>query len=922
MASPSRISIRHLSEAAVRLLGREKARSDDDALLAYSTDASLFGIKPRSVVNVTSKEDVVRVLELCRKERIAIIPRAAGTNLVGSAIGDGIILDFCGFNRILEISEEGMYARVEPGTYLYELDRALEGYRLMFAPDPGSQSMCRIGGMVGTNASGPRAVKYGSTKSHVEELKVLLWNGKEILAKSYRLDSEEFQHLLSENPEIEEVFNLIRSNLSLILERKPVVTKNSSGYNVFDLADSIKRGRFDLHKLFIGSEGTLGIVTEIKLRLVPAPRRRVTALAFLDDLDRAGEAALNLRTLGPSKLEMIESNLMDLMGRERFGLPRDAEVALFVEFDEDPELKLEELRKLWKEQYPRLEIRTATDPREQEILWRSRDDALPILYRLDRRKKPWPFVDDIVVPVERTPEMIRGLVKLSRDRDLNFGIFGHVGDGNVHYHPLVNLEDEEDFRKMMEIVDEAHRLAISLGGSLAGEHGDGRLRRRFLVELYGPELYGLMREIKQALDPYDILNPGVKIGENDYVERIDEYKRLEGCATCGKCNPVCPVFDIEQKEEMGPRGWFRILKVPYYVQRSRPALDYCLNCKSCTIICPAGIDVAGTVLERRLESPGNSLNELFFRTIQSNPSRLFRFTKLLGLTQRAWDRPGFRAVLEAISSRNLLTLHKDMILPRFSNRTLEERYPELKGNRASIAYFPGCASSMLADGVGDAVISVLRANGVDFTIPDWRCSGTPMITYGFVEDVKRLARFNLDSLSSFETVITSCASCNLSLKSYEQLFEDEKEYARKAEELASMVVDISEFLVSLPNFNPPKLNGGKRVKVTYHDPCHLRASGITEPPREVLMRLPWVEFVEMRDADRCCGGGGTYSMKNRKLSMDYFEARKRPAILESGADVVATSCPACQIQIRDGLRGSKRVLHVIQLVDETYRAAL
>jgi Fe-S oxidoreductase len=255
----------------------------------------------------------------------------------------------------------------------------------------------------------------------------------------------------------------------------------------------------------------------------------------------------------------------------------------------------------------------------------------------------------------------------------------------------------------------------------------------------------------------------------------------------------------------------------------------------------------------------------------------------------------------------------DLTLPKLAKRHLRERYAALIESNSPIAYFHGCAADYFDDGVGDAVIEVLKKNGVEAALPPQRCSGTPIQTYGWIDQVRENARFNIASLERFEKVITGCASCTFMLKDYESiLLPDEQEEAKR---LAAKVVHISEFLAGAAPVKERPSSSGKKKKVAYHSSCHLRAAGVSKPPRDFLRRNPNFEFVEMVDADRCAGGAGTFCVKNPKQSAAIFE-RKRRGIEESGAEIVATSCPACMIQLQNGLKGKVEVKHIAQLMNE------
>ncbi|HXN06999.1 MAG TPA: FAD-linked oxidase C-terminal domain-containing protein, partial [Nitrospiria bacterium] len=349
-------------------------------------------------------------------------------------------------------------------------------------------------------------------------------------------------------------------------------------------------------------------------------------------------------------------------------------------------------------------------------------------------------------------------------------IYGHIGDGNTHVNPLLNLNDRSDFRKMESLSREIHAVVIEkFGGSLCGEHGDGRVRAEFLSSLYGEEVYALFKRVKKSFDPEGLMNPGVKISETPFTENIDYERYTKTCATCGKCNAVCPVYDVLGEESNAARGWFHILTAPdYSYEKAGRAVEACINCKSCRTVCPAGIDVSALVLKKREERPNRAAQRM--ARLQSRESLFLGIVKTLAWTQPLWDRRPVRYLIEAVSSFFLKKLAPtaripaSLTLPRLARRTLRERHSELWGKDGTVAYFHGCAANYFDDGVGDAVIRQLRRRGIEPALPPQRCSGTPLQTYGLKREVLENARFNLQSLLKFDTVVTGCASCTLMLK--------------------------------------------------------------------------------------------------------------------------------------------------------------
>ncbi|NOT21317.1 MAG: FAD-binding oxidoreductase [Nitrospiraceae bacterium] len=916
-------------------LGADKVKDDYSTLTAYAVDASIYRMQPKAVVLVESEENIAATVRYAVERGIPLTPRAAGTNLTGSAIGSGIILDVSRLNRILEVNRDERWARVQPGIVLAELNKQLGRQGLLFGPDPSSGDMCKLGGMLANNSSGPHTLRYGAVKDNVAALRVCLQSGEWLDAKTYGLDDPICADLLKTHTSLHDLRSLLQDHATLIGQKRPTVSKNSCGYNLFGLADGLARGCFDLPKLFVGSEGTLGLFSEATIKLVEKPRATLTALIHFHRLEDVGEAVPKLLELSPSALEVMDANTLNLIGRAKHGIPADAAATLLVELDADAiEMDLKEQAGRMIEVCRRYRLTSdpviAFDPEQREQLWKARKALYPTLYRFDPQKKPINFVDDVVVPAERISELIHYLEEFFAGQRVPVAIFGHIGNGNAHVIPLLDVNDQADFERMVQGYHEIHQTVLGrFGGSICGEHGDGRVRAEYVKAMFGPELYDLFVRVKQSFDPTGMLNPGIKISDRPFTDHIDYERLSKSCATCAKCNAVCPVYDVFQSEDMSSRGWFEIVTDKNYSYLdSKRVVEACLNCKSCRTACPAGVDVSQLILDRRAEHP-NQMAGFIFR-FHAQTARFERFLKFLAKYQAVWDRPFMRVLLDRLTKPFMhrlaatAALSPQLVLPKLARRHLRDRYPELipegkQTPRSPVAYFHGCAANYFDDGVGDAVIAVLRKHGVEPDLPPQRCSGTPIETYGHRSLAKEGARVNLATMAGYDKVVTGCASCTLMLKDYPTLFAGEPEQAA-AQALAKRVTHISEFVAQ--SSVKPAMAGpqSKKCKVAYHSSCHLRAAGVTKEPRTILRSLPGVEYVEMQDADRCAGGAGTYLVKDFETSQRIV-VRKRQAVELSGAEVVATSCPACMIQLRTGLQGSAEVKHVAQLIQEAYEAA-
>ncbi len=917
-------------------LGSEKVKDDVPTLTAYAVDAGIYRLVPKAVVLVESEDDIAATLRYAVSRGIPVTPRAAGTNLTGSAIGAGIILDVSRMNRIVEVNREERWARVQPGIVLAELNRQLGRQGLLFGPDPSSGDMCKLGGMLANNSSGPHTLRYGAMKDNVHRLRLCLTSGTWLDAKSYGLNDPTLERVLATVPAVRDLFVLAQAHVDLISSKKPTVSKNSCGYNLFGLADGLKNGLFDLPKLLVGSEGTLGVISEATLKLVQKPKATLTALIHFRHLEEVGAAVPQLLALQPSALEVMDANTLDLIGRSRHGIPADAAATLLIEldadsFDVDLQERAEEMAAACRPYRLAAELTVAFDPDRREQLWKARKALYPTLYRFDPQKKPINFVDDVVVAADRIGELIRYLEEFFAGQRVPVAIFGHIGNGNAHIVPLLDVNDRQDFEKMVQGYHEIHSAVLSrFRGSICGEHGDGRVRAEYVRKMFGEELYELFVQVKRSFDPDNILNPGIKISDAPFTDHIDYTRLSKSCATCAKCNSVCPVYDVFQSEDMSSRGWFEIVTAKdYSYLNSKRVVEACLNCKSCRTICPAGVDVSDLILQKRAEHP-NRLAGWIFR-LQAQGAPFESLLRVLAKTQPLWDRPIPRRLLDWTTRpvMKLLAatarLPHDLLLPKLAAKHLRERYRDLipsdaiQAKPGGVAYFHGCAANYFDDGVGDAVIGVLRRHGVEPVLPPQRCSGTPIQTYGHLDVVREGARFNLRSFAPYDAIVTGCASCTLMLKDYPTLFPEGVE-REQAEQLAKKVVHIAEFVARSPH-QPPMAQAASRTQcVTYHSSCHLRTAGVTKEPRKILASLPGVNFAEMPDADRCAGGAGTFVVKDYDTSQKIFE-RKARAVEQVGADVVATSCPACMIQLKNGLRERADVKHVAQMLNDAYEAA-
>lgn len=472
----------------------------------FAEHSGILRALPAAVAVPADADDVAQLVAWAARHRVPLVPRAAGTGMPGGNIGPGVAVDLrTSFGDVGWVDAEGRRARVLPGATLAQLNAAAAGEGLHFPVDPSSAVRATLGGIIANNSAGSHTVRYGSARRWIESLDVVLADGTSVTAtRGVRDEHPRLRALL------DRVNALIEQNRALIEARWPRVRKNSSGYALREYAES-----GDAVDLLVGSEGTLALVVGATVRLAPVPAARGLALVEFTDLEAAGAAVRQILALDPSTCEMIDRTFIDLVraGDEDPGYPlrEGLEAILFVEMegDSDAEVasRLDSLRTAMAGVATHVSV--AETAEEQERFWHVRHAASPLIAKLAGARVSMQFIEDGVVPVDRLPEYVRLLRGTLGRYGLPAVIFGHAGDGHLHVNPLVDIAKTGWRDEAEAIVYEIANGVAALGGTMAGEHGDGRLRAPLLETIWGPELVGCFRAVKDAFDPLGILNPGV-----------------------------------------------------------------------------------------------------------------------------------------------------------------------------------------------------------------------------------------------------------------------------------------------------------------------------------------------------------------------------------------------------------------------------
>src|SRR6476660_2021968 len=615
-------------ERKIRQTGCD-TRFDNLTRQLYSTDASIYQIRPVGAAFPKTAEQASLVIHATADAGLSITPRGAGTSLVGNAIGDGLFVDFSRYNRqITDLDLEKGSIRVGAGVVLDQLNEFLKPHGFCFGPDVATSSRATLGGMIATNSSGARCPIYGTTADHVISLEVVMANGRvETIGRMH-------ESLCAERAEIE---NHIRARSAEMVERwPPGLIKRWHGYGI----ERLLRAPNDLTNIFAGSEGTLAAIFSAELKISALPNEKGLGLVFFSSVDEAMQATVELLDLKPAAIEHIDRPLFDqTKGQFHFQAARDlleldtqpCESILIVEFYDDvaERLSILQARKIG------LRTKILTDPALMNMVWSVRKSGLSLLTGCIGPAKPVAFIEDAAVRPAQLPEYVRGLQSIMKPLELTASYYGHAASGLLHVRPVLDMHSAADLKKFRQVADETSALVRQFKGSLSAEHGVGIARTEYMREQLGDGLLEVMREIKRAFDPKNVFNPG-KIFEGGtdrqaVRHKIDNHLRenftrplelpfqpvlafsfkdrsfsgnLEQCNGCGGClkqsGIMCPTFIATHDEVMSTRGRANIIRAALELRLQRndmtagkpsllgdplksaeldAALSNCLSCK-------------------------------------------------------------------------------------------------------------------------------------------------------------------------------------------------------------------------------------------------------------------------------------------------------------------------------------------------------
>jgi FAD/FMN-containing dehydrogenase/Fe-S oxidoreductase len=939
-------------------------RNDSITKTIYSTDASVYKEEPVAVAWPKGAPDIRKILMFAKEEKLSIIMRAGGTSLAGQVVGPGIIVDISRYmNKIIEINKEKMWVRVEPGVVLDELNMKLKEVGLFFGPETSTSNRCNIGGMVGNNACGSHSIIYGSTRDHTIELKTLLSDGSEalfgpidLMTFNERCEQENLEGEIYRN--IKNILNDKENQKSISDEYPDInVHRRNTGYALDQLIDSEifndqSDRKFNFCNLLTGSEGTLAVTTEIKLNLVPLPpQNKALVCVHLNKRKEAFRANLISLKFKPSAVEMMDDRILELtednisQRNNRFFLEGNPGAILIVEFirekTEEIDATASDMIKALKSAgfgyaYPIIKGKDISK------VWELRKAGLGVLTNMKGDPKPVAVIEDTAINVEQLPEYMEDIEKMLAGYGKDAVFHAHIGSGELHIRPILNLKKQSDVELFRTIGLETAKLVKKYKGSLSGEHGDGRLRGEFISFMLGEHNYNLLKQVKECWDPECILNPRkitntpamntslryvpgkpTRVIETIYDFSssegiIREAERCNGSADCRKSVKIggimCPSFMATGDEDKTTRARANVIREflnkdgdPWNHREIYDILDLCLGCKGCKSECPSGVDIArikseflqhwydrhGIPLRTRLIAYISVINH-----IGSFAPSIYNFFLKNSLTSSVLKK------LTGFASERSIPLINRTTLRKWIRKNLSKINPE--NPKSTICLFIDEFTDYNDTEAGIAALLLLTSLNYKVVTRGHKVSARTYLSKGLIRTARKTIRMNIEALSGFisEEVPLVGIEPSAILGFRDEYPELAGENLRpSAEQLAARSFMIDEFIAR--EFRAGRIDRSlfteEKMKVILHAHCQQKAIASSASTIEMLS-IP-LNYSVSEVPSGCCGMAGSfgYEKEHFELSNKIGELVLFPEIRNSDTGtIIAAPGTSCRHHIKDG----------------------
>ena len=955
---------------------------DRSSRLQYATDASAYREEPLLVTRPKHINDIRELVLFAQKNKLSIIPRTAGTSLAGQVVGEGIIADVSRYmTDILEVNREEMWVRVQPGVIMDELNMELEKHGLFFGPETSTSNRCMIGGMVGNNACGAHSLIYGSTRDHTLAVKAILSDGSE--AEFSSVSSEDFDLKCSPDTLEGRLYSNIRSILSDPSNREsirneypdPAIKRRNTGYAIDLLLDTAPftegRGDFNFSKLIAGSEGTLAFITEIKLNLIPLPpKEKVLVCIHCKSLEEAFHANLIALRYKPGAVELMDKMVLDLtkknltQKKNRFFIEGDPAAILIVEFARDRRDEIDmltiELEQAMREAGHGYHFPLISGDDINKV-WELRRAGLGVLSNMPGDAKPVAVVEDTAVKPEDLPAYMADFSLLLKKHQLECVYHAHIGTGELHLRPILDLKKEKDVALFKTIAEETAELVKKYRGSLSGEHGDGRLRGAFIPLVLGPKNYELLKAVKQAWDPENIFNPG-KIVETpemntslryqpgqvsrdiattfDFSHDMGILRATEKCNGSGDCRKtsmtggtMCPSYMASRDEQNTTRARANILrefltnsekKNPFDHKEIFEVMDLCLSCKACKSECPSNVDITkykAEFLQHYYDANGIPLRTRAIAYI-GHLNRLGSLIPgLYNALMRSRHISGIMKKMLGIAPKRSIPLLYRTTLRRWVKKNGKGKKED--GKRKKVLLFADEFTNYNDAETGITAVKLLQALGYCVEIPRHKFSGRTFLSKGLTRKAARLAVKNIHLLS--EVVSEQQPLIGIEPSGILTFRDEYPELAGK--ELRATATKLAENCFTIDEFIALEYDEGritedqftdKAGKVMLHAHCYQKALSSVLPTLKILGIPANYSVEEIKSG--CCGMAGSfgYEKEHYELSMKIGELVLLPAVREAATDIlIAAPGTSCRHQIKDGT--GRKALHPVEVLYQALR---
>ena len=944
----------------------------------YATDASAYREVPAAVALPKDTEDIISLVKYATTNGKSIIPRAAGTSLAGQVVGGGIVMDVSKhLNKILEVNPEEGWVRVQPGVIRDDLNKHLKSYGFFFAPETSTANRAMIGGMIGNNSCGSNSVVYGSTREHLLEVKTVLSDGN--TAWFCPLDQNAFVARCNGFNTSSDLHTQIYLDVKEILSNQENRTAIEKDYPKADIPrrntgyalDMLLRQQpftsdgewFNMASLIAGSEGTLAVITEAKLKLTPLPPDYKSLVCIhCNSIDESLHANLVALKYAPTACELMDHYILEATERNRmyqqyrFFVEGSPKALLVIEINKSSQKEVDDsvesmINELKKKHlgfaYP---VIMGDDINK---VWGLRKAGLGLLSNIPGDAKPAPVIEDTAVDVKELPAYISEFNQILEKHGLYSVHYAHAGSGELHLRPILNLKTEEGIRQFRIIAQEIATLVKKYNGSLSGEHGDGRLRGEFIPQMLGAHNYELCKRIKKSWDPENIFNPGKIVDsppmdtslryiagqQTQEIDTVFDFSESEGfiratelCNGSGDCRKselsggtMCPSYMATRDEKDTTRARANILREMltkssnnsnlFESQEIKEVMDLCLSCKGCKSECPSNVDIARLKAEWQYQYYQTKGIPLRTRLI-GNFSSMMQIASVVPWAYKlTFATPLIRSI-----AKSVVGFAPDRSMPVLEPFSLKRQKEKIAISEKKIYLFIDEFTKYNDGSIGEKAIVLLEKLGYEVVLTNHQESGRTYLSKGLLNEARQKAKFNVNHFSPLISKSTPLIGIEPSAiltfrDEYIALLRDDEQ--QKARDLSKHVFTFEEFLsqeIDAGNIQQDLFSKEEKL-IKVHGHCHQKSLSSMTPTKKILSFLPGRK-VQMIPSG-CCGMAGSfgYEKEHFEVSMKIGELVLFPTVRSLDEDtIIAAAGTSCRHQIKDGT--NRKSYHPIEIMHD------